>query len=239
MTIEVISFLIGAILIGTAVVGGGFEIREIKMPHVGAGVRIVSLVVGSGFLMLGLGMWSINNPQIQANQASMNALMSGTQAAAQTGTQAPAQAETQPRAATPVDVKTEAAAPAQEQVVWDQPAQPAFTGFNGNAYISWTIDGASYYGLAKFFGSTGILRLTFSDPASQVELQVDQDLSLQSHDGAFWYMGSNPREASSQTPLDVSEYLPDNFRVVAGSQGWTMDQTCSNGACYPLSVQSQ
>lgn len=42
--------------------GGGFEIKEIKIPWVGAGVRIVSLVAGSGFVLLAMGIWGANNP---------------------------------------------------------------------------------------------------------------------------------------------------------------------------------
>jgi hypothetical protein len=238
MTIEAISFLIGGILIGTAIVGGGFEIKEIKMPRVGAGVRVVSLVVGSAFVMLGLGIWGVNNPQLIADQAPVNALMPANGAAQATG-QASSQPEPQTREAARPEVNREVVEPAQEQVDWAPQTAPVFTGFDGSANISWTADGVTYYGTAKFYGGHGILRVSYLDPSTQMQSQVDQDLVLQTYEGVSWYMGSNPRESSSQAALDETQYLPDNFRVVLGNKGWTMDQTCFENLCYPVSVQGQ
>jgi hypothetical protein len=236
MSIEVISFLIGGILIATSIVGGGFEIKEIKMPRVGAGARVVSLVVGSGFLVLGLSMWSMSNPQLLADQAPAAALMAG----ARTGSPSAPRAESRAREAEPREVRAEAAVPVPEQAEWAQPEAPSvFTGFNGGAQITWTAEGVTYYGAANFNGTRGILRVSYFHPLTETQMQVDQDLVLREQEGVPWYLGENPRESASQAALDESRYLPDNFRVVVGSQGWTMDQTCSNGTCYPVSVQAR
>jgi hypothetical protein len=236
MTIEVVSFIIGGILVGTAIVGGGFEIKEIKMPRVGAGVRIVSMVVGSGFLLLAMGIWSLNNPQLVANQVPLNNFAP----AADTAGTAPA-AETQTRSTQvsqpeqPVQEKPVA----EEAPVWAQePASAVFTGFSGTNQLSWHLEGATYYGSINFNGSAGFFRVAFVDPESGAEVQVDQDLVLQHGDGFWWYMGANPRDASTGQALDQTQYVEDNFRVVANGQGgWTIDHVCSAGTCVPVTLQ--
>ncbi|HYW11478.1 MAG TPA: hypothetical protein VE871_05955 [Longimicrobium sp.] len=230
MTIEVVSFIIGGILVGTAIVGGGFEIKEIKMPRVGAGVRVVSLVVGSGFLLLAMGMWGLNNPQLMAESLSTNALMPAND----TMSVVP---ETQRGSRS---VESPQPASVEEEVVWaqDEPAAPAFTGFSSQNQVVWKADGISYQGQASFNGSTGSLRIAYVDPDTQQEQQVDQDLVLQESDGAFWYVGANPRDAYTQQMLDDSQYMEDNFRVVPDGQGgWTIDQVCGAGVCASVLIQ--
>lgn len=234
MTIEVISFLIGGILIGTAIVGGGFEIKEIKMPRVGAGVRIVSLVVGSLFLMLGLGIWSISNPQLLADQGTAtNALMPGT-----TGAQSQPQPESQPRGATPVDLKTESPVPQASQG-WTEPEaprEPGFTGFSGDTYLSWQMAGIPISAAARFNGMSGMIRIGWTDPSTGIQDEVIQDLALQQdQNGVIFYQGSNPRDPTSQQLR--ADYAPDQFRVVRNAQGWTIDEICDTQACWPVSVQ--
>jgi len=49
------SFVFGGILLFVGVVGGGFELKELKVPKVGMGVRVVSAIVGFLFVCLGFG----------------------------------------------------------------------------------------------------------------------------------------------------------------------------------------
>jgi hypothetical protein len=53
MTIELLAFIFGIVLLFIAIVGGGFELRELKVPRVGTVARIVSAVAGVIFLALG------------------------------------------------------------------------------------------------------------------------------------------------------------------------------------------
>jgi len=53
MTIQIVAFGFGGILLFVGVLGGGFEIKELKIPKVGAGVRVLSAVVGLLFVCLG------------------------------------------------------------------------------------------------------------------------------------------------------------------------------------------
>lgn len=55
MSIEIVSFVFGGILLFVGVVGGGFELKELKVPKVGMGVRVVSAIVGFLFVCLGFG----------------------------------------------------------------------------------------------------------------------------------------------------------------------------------------
>jgi hypothetical protein len=46
MTLQSMSFIFGAILLAVAILGGGFEIKEIKVSNVGIGVRALAGIVG-------------------------------------------------------------------------------------------------------------------------------------------------------------------------------------------------
>lgn len=224
MTIEVISFIIGGILIGTAIVGGGFEIKEIKMPRVGAGVRIVSLVAGSGFVLLAMGIWGANNPHLLVQSNMSNAFTD---------------AKTATNAADPVTRATpqalEEAAPQAPDDAEPQPAS-AFTGFTGDTNLGWQVEGMDQYASAHFTGMSGTIRIGWVDPNSGVNEEVIQDLVLQQDEaGMVFYQGLNPRHASTDQPWP--EYRPDYFRVVQSEQGWTIDQVCDVQACWAVFVR--
>jgi hypothetical protein len=53
MSIELLAFFFGILLLFVAIVGGGFEVRELKVPRVGRIARMVSAVAGVLFLTLG------------------------------------------------------------------------------------------------------------------------------------------------------------------------------------------
>jgi hypothetical protein len=55
MTLQTISFVFGAILLAVAILGGGFEIKEIKVANATIPVRVISGIVGLVFI--GLGFW--------------------------------------------------------------------------------------------------------------------------------------------------------------------------------------
>jgi PAN domain len=55
MTLQTMSFIFGALLLAVAILGGGFEIKELKVSNVTISVRIISGVVG--LIFIGLGFW--------------------------------------------------------------------------------------------------------------------------------------------------------------------------------------
>jgi len=52
MSIEVLSFILGGLLVGVGILGGGIEIRELKIPQVGKLPRVCSLIAGFAFIGL-------------------------------------------------------------------------------------------------------------------------------------------------------------------------------------------
>jgi len=67
MNIQVAAFVFGGLLLLVGVLGGGFEVKELKIPKVGIGVRVVSFVVGVLFVFLGFGGATEGSPQSSDN----------------------------------------------------------------------------------------------------------------------------------------------------------------------------
>ncbi len=67
MTTEILAFGFGCILIFIAVIGGGMEVKELKVPKVGRSTRIAALVGGVVFIGLGVGL-----PSIQRREPPLN-----------------------------------------------------------------------------------------------------------------------------------------------------------------------
>jgi hypothetical protein len=61
MSIELVSFVFGGLLVFVGLVGGGFEVKELKVPKVGMGVRVVAMIVGVLFVGLGFATNSTNS----------------------------------------------------------------------------------------------------------------------------------------------------------------------------------
>ena len=56
MTLETLSFGLGALLLLTGLLGGGIEVRDLKIPKISPWVRGASFVLGAGFLGLAFNM---------------------------------------------------------------------------------------------------------------------------------------------------------------------------------------
>lgn len=219
MTIEAISFIIGGILIATAIVGGGFEIKEIKMPHVGAGPRFFSLIVGSLFIFMGVSAWGFDRQHLFNPALATNALTTGN---APFGDTVAAPVSEAPRQET----STEPASAENGDLPGSSP--PAFPGFAGGVRLAWTWQGQPYVADLQTDGSTGAVRVYY-DPGTGVE-EVDQDVVLHEVDGQPFYQGMNPRYASNQEPHPT--YQPDMFRVaMVDASSWGYTHVCSGEFC--------
>jgi hypothetical protein len=64
------AFLFGALLFLIAILGGGFEVKEIKIPRVSLLGRSISTVVGGAFICLGLVVTAQENPVSSKESAS-------------------------------------------------------------------------------------------------------------------------------------------------------------------------
>jgi hypothetical protein len=56
MTIELLVFGFGGLLLLLSLIGGGFEVKELKIPKVGWGTRLCSGALGLIFVLMGLGL---------------------------------------------------------------------------------------------------------------------------------------------------------------------------------------
>ena len=55
MSPEIVMSILGGVLVLTAILGGGFEVKEIKIPLIGAGSRVMAAAAGTVFLLWGAG----------------------------------------------------------------------------------------------------------------------------------------------------------------------------------------
>jgi hypothetical protein len=220
MTLEAVSFAIGGILIATAIVGGGFEIKEIKMPKVGAGARFFSLLFGGFFVMIGLGAWGFDRQALLDAQVPVNSLAPATNDAPQEA--APRESVTPARQ---VAVEPETPAPAEPE--WQ------FPGIQGRFQLSWTIAETPMSAYMDLQGANGIVRVSYTDPTTGMLEEVDQDLVLQQSGSKTYYQGMNPRVATTQQAYP--EYNPDMFRVVeVQTNSWAVTETCDVNLCSPV-----
>lgn len=56
MTLEMASFIFGGLLILIGLLGGGFEVKELRVPTIKWPGRVISTVLGTIFIVLGIGM---------------------------------------------------------------------------------------------------------------------------------------------------------------------------------------
>jgi hypothetical protein len=69
MTLQTMSFIFGALLLAVGILGGGFEVKEIKVSNVTTGVRIFAGLVGVVFVVLGFwqpGVFTVPIPGVPA-----------------------------------------------------------------------------------------------------------------------------------------------------------------------------
>jgi hypothetical protein len=77
MSVQVISIVLGGILLFLALVGGGFELKELKVPKVGIGVRVLSAIVGVLFVCLGFSAQKDNPSGSSGGQEQRDGTASG------------------------------------------------------------------------------------------------------------------------------------------------------------------
>ena len=66
MSAGILLLVLGSLLLVVGIIGGGFEVKELKIPRVGTGSRILAGMVGALLIVIGVG---INDPN-SSNSAS-------------------------------------------------------------------------------------------------------------------------------------------------------------------------
>jgi len=79
MTLQTMSFIFGALLLAVGILGGGFEVKEIKVSNVTTSARIAAAIAGIVFIVLGF--WEPNlNPLAAAVSTGATKAPSATMA---------------------------------------------------------------------------------------------------------------------------------------------------------------
>lgn len=67
MKLNLVAFLFGALLLAISILGGGFELQELKIPKVGWFPRLVSAFIGMFFIVVGIG---LETPSVTSSDSS-------------------------------------------------------------------------------------------------------------------------------------------------------------------------
>ena len=72
MTLQTMSFIFGALLLAVGILGGGFEVKEVKVSNVSTSVRIFAGLVGLVFVVLGFWQPTFLTPSTISPTATMS-----------------------------------------------------------------------------------------------------------------------------------------------------------------------
>lgn len=168
---------LGSLLLLIAAIGGGFEVKEIKVPRVGAGSRALSLMLGMLMLLLAA-----------VGEVDEAAAGATSPVPAQQASQSPGQAF--------------AAVPAPEAPA---PAPSRSEGYVGRRTFSYEAEGTLYRYALEATGRTGKVHVAYTD-AEGKEGEVIQDLELRElQNGARHYVGLNPSDPATGVRVDWAE----------------------------------
>jgi len=116
MSTQMAAFAFGCLLLLVAVLGGGFELKELKVPKVGRGSRLISCMFGMLFIVLGI------------NPGFAEMLPGRSQAPTPPAAAPPAQpdgtATTARTGGTAMSVQPQAPAPPASKVSVERPSRP-------------------------------------------------------------------------------------------------------------------
>jgi hypothetical protein len=221
MTIVVLSFLVGSALIGVAIIGQGFELKELKIPRVGILARLVSAGAGLAFIGLSLGLFAGKNPGMFAASAS-RPLANGF-IERSTGSMA----VTDSTAASTGDPGSAAAFETDTTLV-------PFEGLSGASRVAWNIGQATYEAVLRVEGRRGTVTVAWIDQNGNSE-QVDEQLRLEQDANGIRYRGSDAVYSGTSTPFP--DYPPDLFTIVKTPAGWTYGPVCDNQGCHDSTIR--
>lgn len=218
MGLDVLAFGFGALLLLVGIFGGGFEIKELKLPKVTWLPRLATGFFGFMFIMVGV---SVHEPKSQPQQSISPAVPDVSVR----------------RLAEPLPVPPTlpaAVAPAPQLVMDPPPAlPPTFAGVTGKARLEWRVGDDSYTAIVNTWGAAGVADVVWSSPTNGRAV-IRQDLVLVSRDIGWLYVGSNPRVSDSEPAAD---YAPDAFRLGRVGEAWTFVDTCdAQGECSAVST---
>jgi hypothetical protein len=195
MKLNLIAFLFGAILLAVAILGGGFELKELKVPKVSWFPRLISAFVGMFFVVVGIGLETppIDPPPPITSPSTEQSPKVSTEKEQELSRQLEKERQSRENAEQELErLKSEKARVAQTiqnkagtnsdqalnqllNEIEQAKASQQSNGLHGVIKITW-LD-INQIGFVIMNGSHGILRTSYSNSTGNVEI-VDQDLSL-------------------------------------------------------------
>ena len=67
MNHQTLTFIFGALLLLIGIVGGGFEVKELKLPKVGWPIRLISIIIGTVFIAISFGVITVSDRTPSSN----------------------------------------------------------------------------------------------------------------------------------------------------------------------------
>lgn len=217
MAIDALAFCFGGLLLFVALLGGGFEVKELKVPRLTWVPRTVFGSLGAIFILIGLGRQPPTNEHHEEQISPVQ--------------NAPPSTNWVPGPA-PIPVKFDnTVGPTEAQLTG------GFSGLHGTALVRWSAGEFQYVAQLQLQGQVGLAAVQFA--SATVRGAAKEDLVLQATSSGWLYMGSNVRDPSDNRSLEDGEYSPDSFRLLQTSAGsWTVSDMCDNqGICSPVQVQ--
>jgi hypothetical protein len=256
MRLNLVAFLAGIILLFVAILGGGFELKELKIPRVSWFPRLMSAFVGALFVVVGIGMEPlppnsphatpapsvqasppVNTPREQELSEQLTRERQSREQAEQELTKLKSERQ---QAETVIQNEVGASADATLVQLLNQIERSKATQQNDGLYgvvkVTW-LD-LPQFGFVIMNGNYGLLRTSYQDSTGTVEV-VDQDLNLFSDQNQPYLVGSNPRFANTTTPHP--QYSPDVFRLQLNSDSnlYYLDAVCdARLTCSRIETQS-
>jgi hypothetical protein len=173
MSIDGLAFCFGGLLLFVASIGGGFELKELKVPRLTWLPRAIFGSIGVAFILLGIGMQQMADEKKQGPTIS---------------------SASEP----PPDVRPEPVAPVPEKHAVQQTGPQLATGFagiTGHALVAWCVgSGRPYVARLQLDGERGVADVEFQINTGTIV--VRQDLTLVPNSVGWLYVGSNPRDAA-------------------------------------------
>lgn len=255
MKLNLIAFLFGAILLAVAILGGGFELKELKVPKVSWFPRLISAFVGMFFVVLGIGLETppIDPPSPTVSTPPQESPKASTEKEQELSTQLDQERQSRNKAEQELERLKSERVRAQQTIqneagtksdgslnqllneIEQAKASHQNNGLHGVVKITW-LD-INQIGFVIMNGSYGILRTSYPNSTGNVEV-VDQNLSLTSYQGKPYLVGSNPRFAGTTTVH--SQYNPDIFQLQQNpSNGvYYIDAVCDTNVCSRIKTES-
>lgn len=216
MDIERLAFIFGCILVLIGVIGGGFELKELKIPKVSWPTRLVAIIGGAIFIGMGFFLPAAKEEAKHPAEPAPAGQTAGSQPA-------PLQQPAPAQPATPPPATEER--PAEEPATRPTPVM---------VKLRWLDNALVYAGYIKSYGQQAELTIDVFDLRTGTFIKTHrQEVRSIPAAGGFVVSGAVDVPGDSVTPYPHSH----QFNLVFQNQGGAIAvANCTGSNCYPAEV---